>query len=249
MAGRSVATNKRTTRSAKRVKTKAAKRRQSGAAGSDESAGNTESAIQRLDREVAATALRKINAGEQPTGRERAALRRYEAAQEETLRWRHYRAIPQRHWLTMSGRQAKVVNEQARRYDIPFSGAHIDLLEVIPAFHDFLARNARKLAATNGEDDALMQGPVTPALERYRAARADRERLAYQRDLGKWIERSLVHERLVRLANILRQTGEALQRQHGSDALAILQEALADFERETERAFAPPGENGAKPGK
>ncbi len=69
----------------------------------------------------------------------------------------------------MSGRQTKVINEQAERYGIPFGGATINLPTVVRALHDFLADNAVKLAR---DDDPLMQGVGSPALERYREERA-----------------------------------------------------------------------------
>lgn len=46
----------------------------------------------------------------------------------------------------MSGRQTKVLNEQAERYGIPLGGRTINLPAVVRALHEFLARNARKLS-------------------------------------------------------------------------------------------------------
>lgn len=195
------------------------------------------SAADQITRQLAGEALSKIQSGLQPTAREVSALKRYERTKEEEQRWGFYRAIPQRHWREMSGRQTKVLHEQAERYGIPFGGASICLPDVVRAVHELLAKHGRKLLAGNGEDDPLLAGPVSPALERYRAARADREELAYERDLGKWMERDKVHEALAKLAKLLRDAGDALQRQHGQDALAILQESLADFDREVARTF------------
>ena len=50
----------------------------------------------------------------------------------------------------MSGRQTKVINEQAARYDLPFGGPTIDLPDVVRALHDFLAKHAQRLAS--GDD-------------------------------------------------------------------------------------------------
>ena len=57
---------------------------------------------------------------------------------ENRKRWHHYRTIPQSHWEKMSGRQRKTLKEQAITYEIPFGGAKINLLAVVPALHDFL---------------------------------------------------------------------------------------------------------------
>jgi hypothetical protein len=114
---------------------------------------------------IVADAYRKVMAKEKLSRQERAALKRHEKEKEERLRWQFYAAIPQKHWRRMSGRQTKVINEQAARYGIPFGGASVDLSAVVRALHDFLADNAQKLAR---EEDELMAGPLSPALERFR---------------------------------------------------------------------------------
>ena len=85
----------------------------------------------KLDKSLVAQALRKVAQGEEPTPKERAALRKYEKKQEETRRWQYYASIPQKHWREMSGRQSKVLNEQAARYGIPFGGPTISLPDVV----------------------------------------------------------------------------------------------------------------------
>ena len=90
--------------------------------------------------------MQKSAAGETPSAQELAALKRIEKAQEEADRWRYYHSIPQKHWATMSGRQPKILAEQAGRYGLPFGGALIDLQALAKAFHDFLAANAASLA-------------------------------------------------------------------------------------------------------
>ena len=119
---------------------------------------------ERLDREQAAAAIRKVAAGQKLTTKEQSALRRYEKQQEEDRRWQYYASIPQKHWRQMSGRQTKVINEQAVRYGIPFGGASINLPDVVRGIHDFLAANVLKL----NQDDELFSdnGASSPALER-----------------------------------------------------------------------------------
>src|SRR6186997_2738194 len=119
----------------------------------------------RVDHDLVASAYRKVVNKQELSRAERAALKRHEKEKEERLRWQYYAAIPQKHWRDMSGRQTKVLNEQAARYGIPFGGANINLPAVVRALHDFLADNAYKLAR---DDDDMMQGNGSPALERYR---------------------------------------------------------------------------------
>jgi hypothetical protein len=177
-----------------------------------------------------------VVAGQRPTAKEAAALRRVQAEQEETRRWQYYEAIPQKHWRTMSGRQTKVLNEQAERYGIDFGGRTICLPKVVRQLHDFLARNARKLA---DEDDPLLNSDVaSPALERYREERAAMARLDRLEREGQLVARADVREGLGRVASILRAAGDGLLQQFGPDAVDLLNEALSDAEREIERLFS-----------
>ncbi|QDT55931.1 hypothetical protein Pan44_39790 [Caulifigura coniformis] len=189
-----------------------------------------------LDKELAQKAVRKVMAGERPTAKEASALRRHEAEQEETRRWQYYDSIPQKHWRDMSGRQTKVLNEQAERYGIPFGGRTICLPRVVKAFHDFLAKNARKLA---DEDDPLLNSDVaSPALERYREERAAMARLDRLEREGQLVARGDVREGLGRVAAILRAAGDGLLQQFGPEAAALLNESIDDAEREIERLFS-----------
>lgn len=152
-------------------------------------------------------------------------------ADEEELRWRIYESIPQRHWIAMSGRQAKVLNEQASRYGLPFGGATIDLPTLARALHDFLAIHARRLARQMPgdyiEDD---DGEAKDNLELYRGERYLRERLKRLAEEQSLLPRVEVHDRFARVAAILRNAGELLQRQFGRDAHQILEEAITECE-------------------
>jgi hypothetical protein len=199
-------------------------------------AGQEGQLSKKLDKDMAARAYRKVMTGEQPTAQERAALRRYETEQEETRRWKYYESIPQKHWRQMSGRQTKVLNEQAERYGIPLGGRTINLPNVVRALHDFLAANARKLATD--EDADLMAADVSsPALERYREERAKLARLDRLERERALVPRDEVREGLGRIAAIMRSAGEALQSQFGSSAVDLLYEALDDAQREVDQRF------------
>lgn len=187
-----------------------------------------------VENEQVAAAYRKVMARQELTEAERRALKRYEKQQEEIRRWKYYRAIPQRHWKRMSGRQAKQLNEQAVRYDIPFGGSTIDLPAVVKRLHDFLAENASKLAR---DDDALLNGALSPALERYREERAAIARLERLEREGKLLPRHEVRQFLARVATILREAGERLEREVGPAAAAIFYEALEEARQEIARTL------------
>jgi hypothetical protein len=171
---------------------------------------------------------------------ERRALARHEKEKEERLRWQYYASIPQKHWREMSGRQTKVINEQAARYGLPCGGAIINLPALARALHDFLAENALKLAK---DDDPLSLGGGgnSPALERYREERAALARLDRLEREGALLPRDQVRESLGRIAAIVREAGDAIGRQFGHAAAEILSEALDDARREIDRAFGEDG--------
>lgn len=202
-------------------------------------------ASEQIRRELAARALEKRRRGEDVPARELAALTRIEKEREEEERWAYYKTIPQRHWKKMSGaRQTKVINEQAVRYGIPFGGDTIDLSAVVKALHDFLRDNARKLAAADDED-ALLAGMSSPALELYRRERAKLAKLDRLEREQSLLSRELVHEGLGRIASILRLAGETLARQCGPEAHEILEDALKDADREIQNLASPRGDPAA----
>jgi hypothetical protein len=188
-----------------------------------------------VEKDLVAAALRKVARGQKPNAREQAALKRYEKEREEKLRWTYYHSIPQKHWREMSGRQTKVLNEQAERYGLPFGGPTIDLPKVVRALHDFLAANAAKLATS----DELMQGDGTgsPALERYREERAALARLDRLERERQLLPRHEVREGLMRIAGVVRSVGDALQRQFGPGALELLTEGLDEAVRLVDRLY------------
>ncbi len=187
-----------------------------------------------VDTGLVARAYRKVMDRQELTQAEREALKRHEKQKEERLRWQYYRSVPQKHWRQMSGRQTKVINEQAARYGLGFGGAKIDLPAVVRSLHDFLAENAQRLAR---DDDELLQGGSSPALERYREERALLARLDRLERERRLLPRDAVREALGRIAAILRGAGDALSREFGAAAAEVLHQALDDCQREIASSF------------
>jgi hypothetical protein len=185
-------------------------------------------------------AIQKTVAKEELTIEERAALRAHQKIQEEETRWKYYETIPAKHWEQMSGRSTKVRNEQAARYDLPFGGAVISLPKLARALHDFLAKNKVKLARS---ETVVMDGPNSPALERYREERALTARLTRLEREGQLVDRDQVRQSMQKAGAVIRQAGDALQKQFGPLAAQILYEAIDDAEADVERAFAAPVED------
>ncbi len=195
------------------------------------------SASEAIDRDLAARVLEKRRRGEPPKREEVRALRRIEKAREGRTRWEFYGSIPQKHWLEMSGRQAKQLAEQHARYGLPW-GKTIDLSTMLRAWYEFLARNARKLAAADDEDP-LLAGVSSPWLESYRKERTLLARIERREKQRQVLPLDEVHEALNRIAAILRTAGETLARVCGPEAAEILNEALENAQREIDNSLTP----------
>jgi hypothetical protein len=189
-------------------------------------------------RELLAAAVRKTKAGEKLSAAEKAALKRFRQRTEEADRWRYYASVPKKHWVQLSGRQHKVLDEQAARYGIPIAGTLIDLAQVARWLHDFLAQHAQKLRP----DDDLLQGDSDWA-EKYRKERALLLRLERREREGTLVRRDKSHQCWNRVAGVLRNAGEVLQRQFGAAALRILNRAIEDASREVDAVFADVAES------
>jgi hypothetical protein len=196
-------------------------------------------------------ALAKRAAGEKLTTRERATLRRHDRAQEEELRWKFYASIPQKHWRKLSGRQPKVLTDQAQRYGIPFAGRSIDLGAVARAMHDFLAQHAavlgRAIRRGGGDPGDPGDDSETDWLEEYRRERALMARLERQAAEARYLPRAEVHTAFGRIAGLLRRAGDLLERHAGSEARQILQEALDNADREIDRLCVGGGPDAMDP--
>jgi phage terminase Nu1 subunit (DNA packaging protein) len=159
-----------------------------------------------------------------------------------------YAAVPKKSWVQWSGRQHKVIDGQARLYGLPLDGKSIDLARLALALHEFLAANARKLAAVDRpSEEELLAGESTPALERYRAARATMAEMELDERRGALIRTERLHATLATVASVLRAAGQSLGSQYGADAQSLLDEALDDVEREIDRTLADPTGTGADP--
>lgn len=193
-----------------------------------------------LNDEIVERALTRQSAGLPLSREEAAALRAWERAERERVAWEVYAAIPKRHYVEMSGRQVKVINEQADKYGLPaLLGPTVDLRALLRQFHDFLARHARQFAAAIDEEAVMAEGLVkgSPAAERYRSLKADMAELDRDRMRGELLPRAETREALGQVASVIRLAGERLEREHGRDARLILDEALDEAEAGIDAAF------------
>lgn len=157
--------------------------------------------------------------------------------------------IPKGVFCQMAGRQQKVIDEQADRYDLPIDGPTIDLFDAIRAYHDLITANARYLRpaddaamADAGELDLDEAEHHQLATEKIRQEviklRQSNERLAIQvtRDRGDSIDRRALREMLAWLSTRLEGFGQQLRRAaDGAEAQKTLNEFLEHLAEECEQ--------------
>lgn len=201
------------------------------------------SASELAERRLVDAALSKLRRGQTPSSQERTALKRFEKAQEEERRWEYLRTTSKRQYMAMSGRSARVLIDQARRYGLPYpteQRAPVDLTAVIRWVHDFLAANAQRLSAPE-TDDPMLAGASSPALERYRLARAQREELELAARRGELVD---VDELLTwyeaEVAVPIRRSLEALQKHHSQAAADVVLRGLEAAEQSVTRRLKQP---------
>ncbi len=184
----------------------------------------------RIQRQLAASAIEKTRQGQRPTFREQAALKALEAERDTLLRWTHYHTTPKSHYVLMAGREGRSLNRQADRHGIPIRGRTVDLAAVIHWIHDLLAKHGQRLAGLD-DADSLLVGTSSPALERYRRAKGKLAEFELERQQGNLISKDRMGQALSGLNTILRECALTLQREYGDDAAALMTDAVKDWAR------------------
>lgn len=91
------------------------------------------------------------------------------------------------------------------------------------------------------EEEMLIGGSDSPALERYRLARAKLSELELEERRKSLLPRERVRSGLSRFAMILRQLGERLGRRYGPEAAASVNDAVDDCQRVVDDEFGGNG--------
>lgn len=175
------------------------------------------------DLKLARQALEKKRRGEKIPREEAAALRRVEKAEEEKTFWDVVQnRCTKKRYLEMAGRQARTVNEQADRYNLPISGPTIDIAKLVSRLHQFLADNSGVLSS----DDALLGGPQTESLERLRVAQAIKVELQNSQTKGELRPADDVHKCYQLIASVFRRASAELRKKYGDEACELLAQAV-----------------------
>lgn len=182
--------------------------------------------------ELLQTAVGKQNRGERLTKAELRAIADYEAEQDAERGKRFVRRVPKRLYQEWTGRQTKILHDQARLYGVPLEGATVDLVAVVTWLHEWLAANKHELAAI-AKGESGPQGSrgelIVEQVENLRRKNRLLEQTLATRE-AELLPREVIHNQLARLASILRKAGAALVRRFGNEAGEIVHQALDDFD-------------------
>lgn len=177
-------------------------------------------------RATAAQALKKRGRSEKLNRAEDSALRRVENAWRLDQLRQLVTAVPKKLYVEWSGRQYKVLLEQAQRYGIPLAGESVNVPAVLRAFHQFIADNKHRLTV-----DDIENGPETEWLDKMRKEKTLILRIERLERESSLVRKSDVSAIFDACAARLRQLGEQMQSAYGVDALEIVNEAIDDLGR------------------
>jgi len=109
------------------------------------------------------------------------------------------------------------------------------------AVHDWLVQRAvQGMRGAIGDPDelALAAGGSSPALERWRQAKAQMAEIDLDRVKSQTLDRGRVHEVFGQVGNLIREVGEQLQRDGHHSCWRRLDQALAGAIRKVEKELA-----------
>lgn len=157
---------------------------------------------------------------EKLTGRQRSDLEWWRRQQSDESVRQVFRALPKKLYCELSGRQPKVINEQASRYGLPLSGSTLDLFEVIAAFHNFLAVNAKKF----GKDEvfSLKANEELANLRR----KGQLLEIELQERNSQWVSRIEVQSGLAWLVGRLQTAAESIGVAAGKESQKLFNDLL-----------------------
>lgn len=193
-------------------------------------------AIRDADRQLVEAALRKRSKNQKLTQREEQALKRFQNRRDEEHREKLYASMPKADYVRLSGRVHRVLDDQAQRYGLPLHGKAINLGEVLARFHDLIAQ-MRGRFGTGEEDDSLLDGPPSDALERGRLAQAQIYEHKLEQLRGRLVDRDEVLQSLGPVFERIRLASETLQREFGEGPHQLIDDALTESVNDIEALF------------
>lgn len=186
---------------------------------------------QSIDTVAALEAKLKQAKGFSISKTEESLIRRYDEQIAIEIRDDFLINLPKGIYCKLSGRQQKVVDEQAVRYDIAIDGAKIDLYSVLKRFHDILAEWGPTIRELEGEEGSLRTEKLRKEIELLERKSKSLD-LDIKNKQDEFIDRGTLRVRMEWLANKLRTVSERLGKRFGGDAQLLLNHALKQIEEE-----------------
>ena len=182
--------------------------------------------------------LRRHAAGEKLTVRDKRRVTRFRKEVLPGLIAEYLQGIPKGEYEAMAGRARQVLDSQAERWGLPFSGETVDLAAVIRAFHDFVGKHGQAIRAAERMKSETKD--ISKAKFRLYLAKAKREELAYDRDRAVLVPMDVVEEVLVDMAGVLRRLGGWFSKRKLRDAHREHERALESVQRIGRRLLSKP---------
>lgn len=172
--------------------------------------------------------------GEKITKAQEARIRGYDARIAEQTIDRFLTAVPKGVYCELAGRQQKVVDEFAERYEVPCGESTIDLYAALSSLHtrvsEFAAAARLNMDAYSAELEREKLRQQIGKLDKEQA----RLKIEIEKHMDQLIARSDIRAGMEWLSAKLRTLGTQLYRTAGQDGLDCLNQFLREFERELE---------------
>lgn len=143
---------------------------------------------------------------------ERSIIRTEKSVRKESLE-ELLRAVPKGLYCQLAGRQQKVVDEHARRHQLPLLGPTVDMFRLIVAMHDILSEFGMVIHEQQGAQKALLEEKVAHLRTKRR-----KEELEIEQKQDKYMPRDEWAAILDWWLQLLRRASETFGRKYGPAA-------------------------------
>lgn len=176
--------------------------------------------------------------GDKLTKAQEARIRGYDARIAEETIDRFLTAVPKGRYCELAGRQQKVVDEFAERYEVPCGESTIDLYAALSSLHTRVSEFAAAARLNLDADAAELEREKL----RQQIGKLDKEqarlKIEIEKHMDQLIARSDVRAGMEWLSAKLRTLGTQIYSRAGQDGLDCLNQFLREFERELEAGGA-----------
>lgn len=183
---------------------------------------DSEQETKERERKALKLSLKKLDGQELTAG---------ELAEIRWLELEHFRRaakqLPKGVYADLAGKERTQIKRHAEAFGLPLAGTNLDLAEILQSFHDFLARNNKKILQV---DEAQSAKKVAEA--RKIEIQIENMEIDLQERRGELISRSLVREKLAWLASQFSSMSEDIGRRHGTGPQTSINDFLTIMNRE-----------------